>query len=223
MFNAYDLVKKELSELLKTICASAGAEHICVSVRGCEAASALPLSKGLCAEECKRAICSALSANAPGADMVERVTAQNGRLCFELTNGFYDAALCRINATPMPQLPQSFDSQVEYALCRMIMAARKPHSSCPLDDGVRRLVWRSFSIVSCADDPKRLHARLREVSAAALALGVGLSIRERDTLMRNSAAACAAVARLIAFGIENEGGIIYGDKMAGTFMLFADI
>lgn len=136
-----------------------------------------------------------------GARLVERVAACDGRLCFSLTDAFFEAALRKINGElPLPSLPPSVQSRAEYALSRALMLARKGGSGCERE--ARNMVWSALGVAERRNDKKALKLRLTLAAEHALSFGAELPQKERMALYEKSGQAAACAARCIAPGIE---------------------
>ncbi|MCE5235641.1 MAG: hypothetical protein ABFC62_07990 [Clostridiaceae bacterium] len=168
-----------------------------------EATTALPLALGLGAEALAarlRGFERARPAALYSAPLFWRIAHSEGRLCFSLTDAFLSAAVQETNAqTPLPALPPNIESRADYALCRMLMLARKGGDGC--ESEARAMVWSALGILERLNEKKALKLRLMLAAEHALGFGEDIPLTARMALYAKSGAAAACAARCIALGI----------------------
>ena len=207
--NTYALVKEEVCALLK-----GGAQleaspfHIFCAPEAFEAVTALPLALQLPAEFLAQRLYAhdrAQPRTLYGVQLFKSVAHSEGRLCFTLTDAFFEAAIRKTNAAlPLPALPPRPESRAEYALCRMLMLARKGGSGCTAE--ARRMVWAALGISERLNEDKALKMRLMLATEHALSFGTELPMKERMSLYAASGEAAACAARCIALGLSASSG-----------------
>ena len=200
MENTYALVKEAICALLKNGAQLEAAPfQIFCAPDTFEAATALPLALQIPAEFLAQRL-AVFDRTVPqtlyGAKLVERVFQSEGRLCFSLTDAFFNAAVRQTNALSLlPSLPPRVESRAEYALSRMLMLARKGGDGCEKE--ARHMVWSALGILERLDDPKALKIRLKLAAEHALSFGENLPLKDRMALYDKSGQACACAARCI--------------------------
>ena len=136
-----------------------------------------------------------------GVKLVERVFECDGRLCFSLTDAFFDAAVRQlISDLPLPTLPDRIESRAEYALSRMLMLAKKGGEGCPKE--ARAMVWSALGVLEKLNDEKALKIRLMLAAEHALSFGADSPLRERMALYNKSGAAGACAVRCLSEGLH---------------------
>lgn len=204
MKNTYALVKEGICALLQN-----GAQidatpfQIFCAPDTFEAATALPLALQIPAEFLASRLHAYNRAQPQmlyGVPLVEGVSQSEGRLCFTLTDAFFNAAVREVNESmPLPSLPPRAENRAEYALSRMLMLARKGVGGC--DASARRMVWSALGITERLNDKKALKIRLTLAAEHALSFGADIPLKERMALYQKSGAAGACAARCIALGL----------------------
>lgn len=210
MENTYALVKEAICALLKNGAQLEAAPfQIFCAPDAFEAATALPLALQIPGEFLAQRLAvfdHAKPQTLYGVKLVERVFQSEGRLCFSLTDAFFNAAVRKTNAlTPFPTLPPRVEGRAEYALSRMLMLARKGGDGCEKE--ARRMVWSALGILERLDDHKALKIRLTLATEHALSFGENLPLTERMELYGKSGQACACAARCIAQALTALGSM----------------
>lgn len=208
MQNTYALVKEALCAFLKDGAQlEAAPKDIFCAAAVSEASTALPLAFHIPAEFLAlrlHAFNREHGQTLYGVKLVERVFECDGRLCFSLTDVFFDAAVNRLNAElPLPALPDHIESRTEYALCRTLMLAKKSGDCCTKE--ARPMVWSALGILEKRNDKKALKIRLMLAAEHALGFGADIPLRERMALYKKSGAAGACAARCLALGLDAFG------------------
>ncbi|HWS28872.1 MAG TPA: hypothetical protein VN512_02035 [Clostridia bacterium] len=208
MLDTYALVKEAICALLQTGAQldAAPSDIFCAAAAG-EASTALPLAFHIPAESLALRLNSFNRAQQQtfyGVKLVERVFECDGRLCFSLTDAFFDAAVRELNAKlPLPTLPDHTESRAQYALCRMLMLAKKSGDGCTKE--ARPMVWSALGILEKQNDKKALKIRLMLAAEHALEFAADIPLRERMALYEKNGAAGACAARCLALGLDALG------------------
>lgn len=208
LHNTYALVKEALCAFLQEGAQlEAAPKDIFCAAAGSEASTALPLAFHIPAEFLALRLHSFNREHVQtlyGVKLVEHVFECDGRLCFSLTDAFFDAAVRLLNAElPFPVLPDRVESRAEYALCRALMLAKKGGDGCSKE--ARHLVWSALGILEKRNDKKALKIRLMLAAEHALGFGADIPLRERMALYDKSGAAGACAARCLALGLDALG------------------
>lgn len=203
--NTYSLVKEAICALLlEGAELQAAPSSIFCAPDAFEASTALPLALKISAELVAVRLNAQLKRRPAllyGAELVERAEACEGRLCFLLTDAFFDAAVREVNeAEPLPELSPRVESRAQYALARTLMLAKKPGEGCPKE--ARRMVWSALGIPEREHDKKATALRLTLAAEHALCFGADRPLKERMALYEKSGAAAACAARCIARGLD---------------------
>lgn len=205
MQNTYALVKEALCALLKdgAQLEAAPKDIFCVAAAS-EASTALPLAYNIPAEFLALRLQAFNREHVQtlyGVKLVERVFECDGRLCFSLTDAFFDAAVHQLNGElPLPILTERIESRAEYALSRTLMLAKKSGDGCPKE--ARSMVWSALGVLEKLNDKKALKIRLMLAAEHALCFGVDIPLRERMALYKKSGGAGACAARCLSIGLH---------------------
>ncbi len=209
MQNTYALVKEALCALLNDGAQlEAAPKDIFCAAAASEASTALPLAYHIPAEFLALRLQAFNREHVQtlyGVKLVERVFECDGRLCFSLTDAFFDAAVSQINEElPLPILPERIESRAEYALSRTLMLAKKSGDGCPKE--TRPMVWSALGVLEKLNDKKALKIRLMLAAEHALGFGADIPLRERMALYQKSGGAGACAARCISIGLHALNG-----------------
>ena len=203
MFDAHTLTKDALNRLVGE---AAGIQMLPSDMISPDArafiSSPVALRQGLDTKVIAKTVQKALKSplnllfNAPAFASVCEV---NGHLHFFLTPEFLTALMHRaIEECKRPELPLDAVDPVDYAICRMLMLARRPFKPCPEDERVQRALWLALAIPQ--RDPGKKSARLRKLEAARALTTMAHHVapRERQNLYINCSGVADCAARMLA-------------------------
>ena len=203
MFDAHTLVKNALAELVGV---SAGVQLLPSDIISPDAraliSTPVALRQGLDAEKIALRVQKALKSpqnsllDVPAFASVREV---NGHLHFFLTPELLTALMRRaIDETARPDLPLDAVDPVEYAICRMLMLARRPFKPCPQDEQVQRALWLALAIPQRTCEKRLARLRKLEAARALCTMAYHIEPRDRQNLYINCSGVADCAARMLA-------------------------
>jgi len=195
MINPHLIVRQALYDQFKSV-SSLTQTDICTSARDCQASAPLAWHTEFPVEE-------ALKLSGPlqkvfDVPLVKEVYLSGGHACFLLTEEAYKAFMAHIIAgTTLPPVADPIRNEVDYAIARMRMLARKGGEGCHDDKRVREALWLAMGILG-ASGTRRETRRLR-AARELIGLMRGRSLNNRRQLAEGLGQAADCAARLLAY------------------------
>lgn len=92
------------------------------------------------------------------------------------------------------------------ALARLNTLSKKAPCGCPEDANIKRALWLCLGAAAFPHDPKRTRTRLKAAAQAVQCLTHGVAPKERELLRSRLGEPADAMARLMSFAINQDGG-----------------